>query len=383
MKEINIATREVKTLADSIGFYFRDVTAFCDLYFSPRLSKLIAVVAYAQEKQTSSKVNIYTLDCPPLQLKDILQADVLASSRKTAWYIGGAALCVLTLLFFLRRKLFFRRRKAVPAPVPANEVAEIFYSENNKEKSFYDFKNKAILFLGGFQVFDKNGKNITGEFTPTLKYILVLIVLYTVKSDKGISSSKLQELLWFDKTEEAARNNRSVNVRKLRVLLQSLGNIDITNENSYWTISLTDDVLLDYKEALRLIHKIQGGTPTALEDILRLLELLDSGPMLPNIQFEWVDNFKNDFSNVVIDVLMQVINNSKHSFHDHQDIRLKIADCILKIDPINEEALLIKCNALSFMGKKGLAKVTFDNFAREYHLLLGESYQGSMKDFIQ
>jgi hypothetical protein len=31
LKEINLATREVKTLADSIGFYFRDVTAFCDL----------------------------------------------------------------------------------------------------------------------------------------------------------------------------------------------------------------------------------------------------------------------------------------------------------------------------------------------------------------
>jgi DNA-binding SARP family transcriptional activator len=251
------------------------------------------------------------------------------------------------------------------------------------DKSYYDVKRKSILFLGGFQVFNKDGKNITGEFTPTLKYILVLIILSSLKNNKGISSSRLQELLWFDKTEEAARNNRSVNLRRLRVLLEEVGNLDITNQNGYWMILLPDDVLSDYKEILRLADKIQHENITQKEDLIRLLELLNYGALLPNIQLEWVDNFKTDFSNLVIDTLIRVINNHKNSFYDNPDIRLKIADSLLKIDSINEEAIAIKCKALIRMGKKGLAKTTFDNFVKEYKLLLGEAYTGSIKNFME
>jgi DNA-binding SARP family transcriptional activator len=383
LKKINLYTQEVTTPADTIEFYFRDVTSFCDLYFSPRLSKLIAVASYSEDQKTS-QINLYTLEFPPLQLSDVIQKSPI-SSNKSILYMFIGSLCLLLLLFIFGRKLLSNGKKADAAfsnPEETDREEETINPEPQNEKTFYNFKTKAILFLGGFQVFDKEGKNITGEFTPTLKYILVLIVLYTLKNNKGISSSKLQELLWFDKSEEAARNNRSVNVRKLRVLLQAVGEIDITNENSYWTISLQDDILLDYKEVLRLIQKIQKDDTNRKDDLLRLLELLNSGVLLPNIQFEWVDNFKTDFSNAVIDALMHVVNNTKNSFYNQPDLRLKIADCILKIDPINEEALAIKCNALYVMGKKGLAKTAFDNFAKEYKLLLGEPYQGSIKNFI-
>ncbi|MDR2805428.1 MAG: hypothetical protein LBB85_07280, partial [Dysgonamonadaceae bacterium] len=251
--------------------------------------------------------------------------------------------------------------------------------EIRKEKPCYDFNRKSILFLGGFQVFDKNGENITGEFTPTLKFILVLIILYA--NNKGISSWKLQELLWFDKTEEAARNNRNVNISKLRLILQKLGEIDITNQNGYWTIALPDDVLCDYKETLRLVNQIQNETTTAKEDLLRLLSLLDYGQMLPNIQLEWVDNFKTDFTNAVMDALIYLVNNEKNSFYNQPEIRLKIADSLLKLDSIHEEAIGIKCKAYIKMGKKSLAKATFENFSREYKLMLGEPYPGSGKDF--
>jgi two-component SAPR family response regulator len=318
-------------------------------------------------------------------MESIMQSDLerLKTSDKTIVYLFIGSLFLLILFFFMGKKFVFKNKKA-----EAFSFSEETSPEKNnlktteKEKNFYNCKSQSILFLGGFQVFDKEGKNITGEFTPTLKYILVLIVLYTLKNNKGISSSKLQELLWFDKTEDAARNNRSVNVRKLRVLLQSLGNVDITNENSYWTISLSDDILLDYKEALALIQKIQKEEIIQKENLLRLLELLDYGSLLPNIQFEWIDNFKTDFSNAVIDTLMQIVNNPKNSFYNNPDIRLRISDCILRMDVINEEALSIKCNALFLMGKKGLSKAAFDNFAKEYKLLLGEPYPGSIKNFI-
>jgi two-component SAPR family response regulator len=116
---------------------------------------------------------------------------------------------------------------------------------------------------------------------------------------------------------------------------------------------------------------------------MRLLELLNYGNLLPNIQLEWVDNFKTDFSNLVIDTLMMVLNNKQNPFYENPDIQLKIADSLLKIDSINEEAIRIRCIALIKMGKKGLAKTTFDNFSREYKSLLGEPYTGSIKNFLE
>jgi DNA-binding SARP family transcriptional activator len=377
LKKINLKTQSVETLADSIEFYFQDITSFCDLYYSARLSKLIAIASYSKDQKTSD-IHIYTLDYPPLKTQDVTQIQT-TSPDKTAIYIVAAILLFGYMGWFAIRK--WKRKNKKTKLIKDNRQKEAESAEEIQKKvSFYDVKRKSILFLGGFQVFNKEGKNITGEFTPTLKYLLVLIILYSLKNSKGISSSKLQELLWFDKMDESARNNRNVNLRRLRVLLQELGDIDITNQNGYWTIALPDNVLSDYKEILRLIHKIQSEVITKKEDLFSLLELLNYGALLPNIQLEWVDNFKTDFSNLVIDTLMQVINNSKNPFYDQQDIRLKIADALLEIDSINEDAIGIKCSALINMGKKSLAKTTFDNFNKEYKLLLGETYSGSIKN---
>jgi DNA-binding SARP family transcriptional activator len=382
LKKINLKKQSVEVLGDSIAFYFQDITSFCDLYYSPELSKLIAVAAHSDDSQTS-QVNIYTLDFPPLKASDILQTKAKKTNAISYLFaFGSALLFVSAFLGMIRRKRKRNRLKSNPI-IPASPTEKTIEDASLKEKNFYVTQKSSILFLGGFEVFSKNGKNITGIFTPTLKYMLCLIVLSTLKNNKGISSSRLQELLWFDKSEEAARNNRSVNLRKLRVLLQEVGDIDINNQNSYWTISLPDNVLSDYKEVLRLAGKIQDDEITEKEDLMRLLELLSYGNILPNIQLEWVDNFKTDFSNIVIDTLTNILSNKQNSFYENPDIQLKIADSLLKNDSINEEAIRIKCKAFIEMGKKGLAKTTFDNFSREYKSLLGEPYSGSIKNFLE
>ncbi|MDR1527510.1 MAG: hypothetical protein LBS46_07575 [Dysgonamonadaceae bacterium] len=374
--KINLETQKEEVLADSIEFYFQDITSFCDLYYSEQLSQLVAVASYSKDQQTSC-IQVYTLDYPPLNQQDAIQ-HISVNRINKLWFFVAGALFLMIIFRIIKKNV---RKQSKKKNETNQEKPEMDSNPEDilKEKAYYDFKKKSILFLGGFQVFNKNGENITGEFAPTLKYILVLMILYS--NQKGISSSKLQELLWFDKTEEAARNNRNVNISKLRVILQELGNIDITNQNGYWTIVFPDDIFSDYKETLRLINKIQNETITSKEDLLRLLSLLDYGPMLPNIQLEWIDNFKTGFTNSVIDTLMYIVDNKNNSFYNNQDIRLKIADSLLKLDSICEEAISIKCKAFIQMGKKSLAKVTFDNFTKEYKALLGEPYPGSDKNF--
>ena len=370
---------EVEFLANAIPFYFQDIISLCDLYYSPRLSKLIAIVASSADG-SSANLSIYSLDYPPLKKEDVLQT---VSSMQFAFQflLLFSIILLLIIVFFLYGWL--TKKKRFPGATIKDQPSLKEVKGPDMEKAYYSETEKSIMFFGGFQVFDKEGKNLTGEFTPTLKYMLVLIILYTLNNKKGISSSKLQELLWFDKSEEAARNNRNVNLRKLRVLLQDVGAIEITNENGYWTIAIPSSVFSDYRESLQLIGKIQSSDQVEIEDILRLVELLSLGPMLPNIQLEWVDSFKNDFSSAVIDVLLYYLSNQSNPYLDRLDIQLKVADTIMKFDPINEEAISIKCNTLYKMGKKGLAKTAFDHFSKEYKTLLGENYQGSLKAFLE
>ena len=76
----------------------------------------------------------------------------------------------------------------------------------------------SILFFGGFQVINKHGDDITKKFTPLLKELFLLIFLYSIK-DKGISVPRLTELLWFSMDAKTAKNNRAVNIAKLKTSL--------------------------------------------------------------------------------------------------------------------------------------------------------------------
>lgn len=237
----------------------------------------------------------------------------------------------------------------------------------------YDFSRQCICLFGCFCVVDREGNDITSSFTPTLKALLILLALYTAKDPKGIVGHKMLQLLWFDKAEESAKNNRNVYISKLRSLLERVGNIKIVNQSGFWSIRLEDDTLCDYLEALRLYEENDN------RQVEKLLELLLRGPMLPNTEIDWIDTFKNDFSNATIDLLCRLLKQEDLS----DALRLKIADTLFQHDYINEDALSVKCRILYRQGKKGLAKTVYDTFCKEYALSLGTSYPVSLINIIE
>lgn len=229
-----------------------------------------------------------------------------------------------------------------------------------------------FVSLVGFRVIDKEGNDITFSFTPTLKYLLILLILYTGKDSKGIIGNKLIQLLWYDKTEESAKNNRNVYMSKLRSLLDKVGDIKILNQNGFWSIQFENGTICDYLEALHLYNKNNS------QDLEKLLELLLRGMMLPNIETDWIDTFKNDFSNDTIDLLCRLLKQEDLS----DTLKLQIADTLFQHDYINEEALCIKCRILCQQGKKGLAKTVYDAFCKEYAASLGTTYKYSLMEII-
>lgn len=326
----------------------------------------------------NSLVSIYEITSPVVVLANAMISTQTANDQKGSSRGKNTTLIISALaLLILISSAYLYRRKQVAKKVRnrKSEIsADMHQVEEIPDSRHYDFSRQSICFFGGFKVKDKNGEDITDMFTPTLKSLLIILILYTVKNEKGLSGNKLLQALWFDKTEESAKNNRNVYMSKLRNILERIGDVKIVNQKGFWSICFEDDTICDYIEAQSLFTE-QNGNQDTLE---KLVELLLRGVMLPNVEEDWVDSFKNDFSNRTIDFLTGLLRNSDLS----DTFLLRIADTLFQHDFINEDALRVKCSILYKQGKKGLAKTVYDAFCKDYQSSLGTSFPTSMLDLI-
>lgn len=296
-------------------------------------------------------------------------SDTKISSTFWYWFV---LIVVIDLLFFgafqLRKKLLQRRRKLASSsasgaaePVPAGKAPEIPPAS-------------AVYLFGGFHIYDLQGHNITKKFTPLLKELFLLLIIHT--PDKGISSEKLREILWFDKTDQSAKNNRSVNFGKLRALLDTLGKYDLNNDSGNWMLKIEDKAIyVDYFEYMDLYAK---GALTSREDILKLLSLTRRGSFLNDMSYEWLDRFKTTISDDVIDTLVNYSGDIR--VDTEPDLALQIADTIALFDPLNEYVLQLRVRTYTAIGKYSLAKNCYEKFSKEYVAIYGEKFPRSFTD---
>lgn len=348
---------------DSIPYNFSDIESWCTFFLHEKTSTILAITVH------KSDVEIYSLDYPPLLKSEVIQ-QAIPDKR---WILGVVFFIIIAGLLSIL--LIGSNRKKIKKRLLKFDLPFI-YSADDQNITSFDIplrKSKSSIYLlGGFQVFDKTGTDITASFTPTLKQLFIIVFLYTVKTGRGISTSKLNETLWFDKSDTSARNNRNVSISKLRGLLAKIGEIDLEQENTYWRIRM-EGVYSDFIELKSLSErfKTQEIFPTESE-ILRFVQVAFPGELLPDVQIDWIDEFKADFSNMILDMLTGFTEDADVKKNDH--LQNHIADCILNHDTINEDAIALKCSILYRLGKKGLAKNAYDSFAREYKNILGTEY---------
>lgn len=383
-----------------MGLKLESQYLYTNLYYSPKQEKLFVAIHQA-DVSGKAELNIYELNFPPIPVLSFKQPDfaIGKAGKGNHFYIwlsviGGLLVIIGIWAFYYKKKRDeIQRVKSTAKSAGEMETVSLQMQEvtasspkekpeikiempiNTETPTFdnYDFSKGCVCFFGGFRVIDKDGNDITAAFTPTLKALLILLILYTGRDPKGIIGNKLIQLLWYDKTEESAKNNRNVYMSKLRGLLEKVGDIRILNQNGFWSILFEEGVICDYLEAL---HLYRGNNS---QDLEKLVELLLHGMMLPNMEIDWIDTFKNDFSNSTIDLLCRLLRREDLS----DALKLKIADTLFQHDYINEEALCVKCRILSQQGKKGLAKTVYDAFCKEYAASLGTEYKYSLMEIIE
>ena len=383
LREYRIDKPYCRIIGDSILFYFSDVESFCNLYLPDDETILYALTSYVKDGEKI--ITIYSIAYPPLSYSDILQVSKQKSSL--GWMIAVlAGLLLAGLFYYFRRR--HKKKEVVPIPTKAGileknhlpedqatEIVEVSTEKDvatNEDNLFMAQQSvfPSINMLGEFTIFNSANENLMQQFTPTTKQLLLLLILYTLNKKGVITSQEIQNALWENKDHESARNNRNVYLNKLRLLLTSLKEVKIQNKKTLWYILFDSKIYIDYEDVRSSIRLMGQSTLVDKNKLNRLLEIIKKGKLLPFFEYEWLDDYKTDYSDMVIDFLYKMSENPE--IKNDYNILSAIADAILIQDNIDEKGIRIKCNALVKLGKQNQAVQVFKKYCDDYKKLLGE-----------
>ena len=373
--EGNLDSPNIELVGDSIPFKFLDMNSFISLHYMPTQDKLFAFTSYANDSTT--QVKIYSIDYPP---DKILDESLLTNNPKNRLAIFSAF--AILFLFGIMYWMYKRKRKTVISPenISGNYVVKTeIKSKGSLDEQIMHPVNFNMMFFGGFQVFNKNFEDITNKFSPTLKELFLLIFLFSFKNNKGISSEKIIEILWNDKSEKSARNNRAVSIARLRIILEEIGSCDFSKKTGYWKIVLNEsEIHCDYVDFMNITDSKNNLTRQKID---HLIEITKKGAFLSNVNYEWLDDFKSTVSDRIIDSLVAF--GYTCNVRDEADFIVHLADSVFNFDMINEDAMILKCKALYCMGKHSHSKACYDKFFKEYSLMYGQEYGQAFLEILE
>ena len=158
-----------------------------------------------------------------------------------------------------------------------------------------------------------------------------------------------------------------------------MGAVELTKKTGYWKIIFDNNsVKSDYHDFL----EISGSKANLTKlNICRLLEITKQGGFLINSNYEWLDDFKSDISDKIVDTLVAFAEKCK--LDTDAEFIIQLADCIFNFDKVNEEAMVLKCKAEYSLGNHSLAKLTYEKFVREYQKLYDEEFKKSFNELIK
>lgn len=366
-------------MSDSIEYNFLDIRSYCDLFYDKETSSLYAVVQQ-QKDDLISTVDIYKLIFPPFYQEGMT---FLHSGKGTYWWSKYNYIIILLVLLLVsvavaniwqRRRKKLQRSALQPLDYTGTDTLQPVEIARPKRIS-------TISLLGGFQVFDKDGNDMTSDFTPTIKQLFLYIFLYSIKYGKGVTSQRLDETFWFDMEKSNAANNRNVNIRRLRLVLEKIRQISLSNKGGNWFIEIGKDANCDYKEVKQMLLYLKSHKGDLNKyNITKIIDFAASGTLLPSIEAEWVDEYKAEYSALITEIMLRAIKSTE--IKEDLPLLLKITDVILINDTIDEDAIRIKCRILFQSGQKGLSKQCFDKFSADYRRLLNTEPDLKYEDII-
>jgi DNA-binding SARP family transcriptional activator len=245
----------------------------------------------------------------------------------------------------------------------------------------YNFSSSSICLLPTFCVYSSEGEDITARFQPRLRKILVALIVYSVKDKKGISVEDFTDKFWKDMDKAQRSNNRNVNISNLRKLLKLVGNVKIINKDGFLRIDFGSGVKCDYLTGMKLLHRYNAcGDDGDVKFMECITELLNRGPLVTEMSFDWLDESKNDYSSNSLDMLLRMLQSGTGRVTESDVTR--IARLMFMHEPTSEKALAACCAVFIKHDKRSIAKNVFLRFCEDFLDTMGEPYGKTFAEFI-
>jgi two-component SAPR family response regulator len=276
---------------------------------------------------------------------------------------------VIFLLFLLSISLsyvywrYLRNILHQPQKLSAEKIKA--FDKTTKEKPTQNY----IQLFGDFKVLDRFGNDITTQFTPKLKQLFLLILLYSQRSKNGISTKELTDILWEGYSYQNAKNIRGVTIRKLRLLLETIDSVEIVFHIDRWSMKFSGPVYCDYVECLKMLDKRTSHDENFYPEFYQIIR---EGEVFKGESYDWLDDFKGYIGNNIVDILLTFV--QKLSIATDSELILKLTERILIADPVNEIALAFKLKALIRQNNYNLARFTYEKFCSLYEEMYGEKF---------
>ena len=335
-----------EVLADPIPFYSDRISCLANLHFDPVLSKLVAVVEESKD-DVRSRVSAYVLDYPPQPSLSIPgYAEWLRRFPLLAWL---SLFLFLACVFLGVRYLRIRRRRIdLPLLTPERET-----------------RPDSILLFGGITMRDREGKDITSQFTGKIRQMFCILLR---RGSQGMSSKHMSSVLWPDRAESETKNVRGVTVNKLRKLLSKMDGIQLVSREKRFFLETEKPLFCDY---VRFNELLSERHP----DMDQVIRILSRGPFLMEETDPVYDKMKETVEGQ-IDRVMSAELPRRYSLRQFS-VCLICANILFDLDPLNEEALSYSIRSLLAMEKEEDAKALYTRFITRYKKDYGEEYAKS------
>lgn len=346
----NLADGSFRQVGTGIQANSDKVWCNSQLYYDETIGKLIAI-NIDRDRTLVPRMEVYTLLFPPVET-----VPSPAKIHIGLWLpilLGVILLCTgaAWLLWRIRRK---KKRRA------ENDRYVLSQSDSSKKVFQSAPRPNSICILGEFSATDREGRNVTGQFPPQTRLLLLLLIQH---ADSGISASQLGALLWPDKDSAKARNSRCAAINTLRKALSGMDGISVAFVDHNYRIMVQDDFQIDYLDFLR--YRNDGDSSQALK-------LLSRGRFVPDNTDPLLDSFKSGAEDIIVPFLQEEM--SSRMARGQWRAVIEIADMAFAYDPQDEQALKFSVSALMALGRRDDALLRYSLFQSEWQKLNGEPY---------
>ena len=371
--EYSIKNGNYQTLGDRIPMVSERIRTNANLYFNKDTNQLFCTTQEF-ELDGSNKINIYSLNAPPVSKEIIYNPIKKSSTNKISLLIIFTIIPILfiSVFFFIKKRK--RKKEAINAQI------QTVKKYNLKETKQPPKANSTLLF-GNFKVIDRKEKDISYMFSPKIRQLFLLLLFNSKKKILvGIKSEQIHTILWPDSTSQKAKNLKNVTISQLRNIVKDIDGIEVIYSNGYFFMEFGDDFYFDYFDFLTKLEPLKNDLFDN-NSLSQLIQIIRTGNFLQSINDECFDQVKKDFENEVL----KIIPSQLKLFYKNEEYAavILLAEILFNVDSLNEVAFYYRIHSLLKMGMKFKAKKQFNYFILEYNKIMGDDFKYTYRAVIK